>query len=328
MGDLWWTPERALLWSWVVTCGIQGSCFLIAAKCKFDKITDFAGSMNFIIIALMSLIIGDWYSARQIILVAEVLICRFELAIFLLMRVLKRGKDDRFDEVREHFCRFFGFWVFQAIWAWTCTAPAVLACAMPADAPLDYRDFVGIAVFVVGVSMQFLADYQKSEFRANPANKGKFCDVGIWSWSRHPNYWGEILIWTGIFVGSLAATDNSIIWAGLMSPLYTLLILLGFSGAPIAESESNKRYGRGANAEAYAEWRRATSPIVVMPQCLYRVLPGAVRLLCCCEFPCYAAGSTDVENPLGAEAAEKATYDGGEALHGEGDAAKGEAPRA
>lgn len=175
----WWTPEAALLWTWVVTVGIQGTCFLIAASCKFDKITDFAGSMNFIIIAVMSLVIGEHFSARNLLLVAYVVVSRLELAIFLLMRVLKRGKDDRFDEVREHFCRFFAFWAFQAIWAWSVTAPVVLSCAAPADAPLGAADFVGLALFVAGMLIQFVADYQKSQFRANKDNKGRICDVCV-----------------------------------------------------------------------------------------------------------------------------------------------------
>mmetsp|Transcript_19178 Transcript_19178/g.44672 ORF Transcript_19178/g.44672 Transcript_19178/m.44672 type:complete len:336 (+) Transcript_19178:80-1087(+) len=296
-GD-WWTPETALLWTGVVTIGIQGSCFLVAASCKFDKITDFAGSMNFVAIALMSLFIGGHYSARNLLLVAYVCVSRFELALFLLMRVLKRGKDDRFDEVREHFCRFLAFWVFQALWAWTVTSPVVLSCAANADADLEAADYVGLALFVNGLLVQFVADYQKSKFRADAANRGRICDVGIWKWSRHPNYWGEILMWWGVFVGTLASGMGSDTWLGLMSPGFTMLILLGGTGMPVAENESIKRYGQGHGAQAFWEYRNQTSPLITVPPALYLALPHPLRVLCCCEFGCYGSKPESSENPL------------------------------
>lgn len=108
-------------------------------------------------------------------------------------------------------------------------------------------------------------------------------------------------MWWGAFVGTLASGLGSDTWIGLISPGFTMLILLGGTGMPVAELESIKRYGRGKAADKFWEYREQTSPLVTLPPCLYKALPGLVKALCCCEFGCYGRRGADTANPLATE---------------------------
>ena len=124
------------------------------------------------------------------------------LSGFLLFRIIKTGKDDRFDEMRDKFFSFLGFWVFQMVWVWSVSlpvtilnSPAVLGFNQPAFG--TGRDIAGVILWVLGFFLESVSDVQKYRFRSNPDNKGKVCDVGLFSWSRHPNYFGEIIMQFG-----------------------------------------------------------------------------------------------------------------------------------
>jgi steroid 5-alpha reductase family enzyme len=157
-----------------------------AQSFQFDKITDFAGSANFVILAVLTLCCGGQYHPRQIAVTAMLCVSRIELAIFLLWRVIKRGRDARFDEVRTKFFPFLIFWIFQILWVYGVSISVVFVNTAFNKAPLGVLDYVGIGIFTLGFGVQVVADFQKYGFRANPANKGKLCDIGVWGISRHP----------------------------------------------------------------------------------------------------------------------------------------------
>ena len=121
------------------------------------------------------------------------------LSGFLLFRIIKTGKDDRFDDKRDKFFSFLGFWVFQMIWVWTVSLPVTV---LNSPNVTKYRqpnfgtgrDIAGVILFVIGFLMESVSDIQKYMFRSKPENKGKVCDVGLFVWTRHPNYFGEIII--------------------------------------------------------------------------------------------------------------------------------------
>ena len=185
----------------LVTIALQLACFVVAYTLQFDKITDFAGSGNFVLVALLTFFLGGAgamqggaaLSARAAIMTALVCASRVELAAYLLYRVLARGKDERFDAIRLNFVPFLVFWIFQMLWVWGVSLPVIFVNSDTARAPLGAADGAGIAMWVVGFALQIAADVQKNGFRSNPQNAGKWCDVGVWKWSRHPNYFGEIL---------------------------------------------------------------------------------------------------------------------------------------
>ena len=185
----------------LVTVALQLVCFFIAYLLQFDKITDFAGSGNFVLLALLTFFVGGsgWaaggaaLNARAAILTALVVVTRVELALYLLYRVLMRGKDERFDAIRLNFVPFLVFWIFQMVWVWGVCLPVIFVNTEVSRAPLGAADGVGIAMWAIGFVVQIVADVEKNTFRSNPANSGKCCDIGLWKWSRHPNYFGEIL---------------------------------------------------------------------------------------------------------------------------------------
>lgn len=121
------------------------------------------------------------------------------LSGFLLFRILKTGKDDRFDDKRDKFFPFLGFWVFQMLWVWTVSLPVTLLnspnVTMYQQPKFGTgRDIAGVILFAIGFFMESFSDIQKYNFRSRPENKGKVCDVGLFVWTRHPNYFGEIII--------------------------------------------------------------------------------------------------------------------------------------
>lgn len=139
------------------------------------------------------------HHARQILVSIFIMLWGARLSGFLLFRILKTGKDDRFDEIRDKFLSFLGFWVFQMVWVWTVSLPVtVLNSPNVTKYPQpDFgtgRDIAGVILFAIGFVMESVSDVQKYLFRSEPANKGKVCDVGFFTWTRHPNYFGEIIM--------------------------------------------------------------------------------------------------------------------------------------
>ena len=114
----------------LVTVGMQLSFFAVANGCKFDLVTDFAGSTNFVLLAVLTLCLQGGYGVRAVIVTALLCVSRLYLAFFLLLRVCKRKKDARFDEVRGNCLAFFGFWVYQMFWVFLCSLPVIYVNAM------------------------------------------------------------------------------------------------------------------------------------------------------------------------------------------------------
>ena len=203
---------------------------------------------------------------------------RAELAAYLLYRVLKRGKDARFDEMRGNLLVFSIFWVFQAVWAWGVSLPVIFVNTdSAANVPLDGRDTAGIVMAVTGFLIETVSDLQKDRFRSDKKNAGRVCDIGFWRWSRHPNFFGEILLWWGIWLHGVPVYETSAAGWGyftLVSPLLTMLLLLLVSGMPTAEGHNQKRFMKNAADKArFLTYRKATSPVLPFPSFLYRAMP-------------------------------------------------------
>jgi len=126
------------------------------------------------------------------------------LSGFLLFRILKTGKDDRFDDKRDKFFPFLGFWVFQMLWVWTVSLPVtVLNSPNVTQYPQpDFgtgRDIGGVVLYGIGIIMESVSDIQKYRFKSNTSDKSAICDKGFFAWTRHPNYFGEIIIQFGTY---------------------------------------------------------------------------------------------------------------------------------
>jgi steroid 5-alpha reductase family enzyme len=163
---------------------------------------DFAGGTNFVVLAIITLAFSGHHNARQIVCSLFIMVWGARLSAFLLFRILKTGKDDRFDDKRDKFFPFLGFWVFQMIWVWTVSLPVTVlnspnVTQYPQPAFGTGRDIAGVVLYAIGMIMESVSDVQKYLFRARESDKSAICDKGFFSWTRHPNYFGEIIIQFG-----------------------------------------------------------------------------------------------------------------------------------
>ncbi|XP_033127225.1 uncharacterized protein LOC117124981 [Anneissia japonica] len=230
--------------------GIQCGLFAIAAVLKTEKFYDLAGSGTFIFLALQSLRWGGHYYLRQKIQTGLVAAWGCRLGLYLFSRVMAAGQDRRFNKVRDNPKVFFFYWTVQAVWVFATLLPTLILNAESKDQVIGIRDYVGWGMWVVGFLMETVADRQKSVFRADPENAGNFITSGLWSICRHPNYFGEILLWTGLFISSSSVMSGRQ-YISALSPMFVWFLLSRVSGVPILERQGMRKWG---NDPRYLEY--------------------------------------------------------------------------
>uniref|UniRef100_A0A2N9IMP7 Uncharacterized protein n=1 Tax=Fagus sylvatica TaxID=28930 RepID=A0A2N9IMP7_FAGSY len=268
----------------IVTVAYQLFFFIVTALLKFDKVTDFAGSTNFVIIAILTLVLKGTWHFRQIVLTLLVVIWGLRLALFLLMRILQWGEDRRFDETRNNLGKLAIFWIFQAVWVWSVSLPVTVVNASNRNPSLQAEDIIGWIIWSVGFLVEAAADQQKLVFKNSPENRGKWCNVGLWQYSRHPNYFGEIFLWWGVFVASTPVLEGAE-WLVILGPIFLTLLLLFVSGIPLLEESADKKFG---NVTGYRFYKRTTSPLIPLPPVVYGNLPSWFKTTFLFEFPFYS----------------------------------------
>ncbi|NIB38659.1 DUF1295 domain-containing protein [Pseudomaricurvus alkylphenolicus] len=220
---------------------------------------DLTGSLTYLSIIIFVLLVRDGLDARSQLLAAMVMIWAARLGSFLFMRITKDGSDHRFDEIKPDPVRFFAVWTLQGLWV-SITAAAALAAMLATDSqPLGWFAMVGIALWLLGFSLEVIADRQKRVFRATRAQTGhQFIHTGLWAYSRHPNYFGEIVLWIGV---SLIAWPVLSGWgyATLISPLFVTLLLTRVSGIPTLEQSADRKFEGNHLYDAY----KAQTPVLV-----------------------------------------------------------------
>lgn len=249
-----------LLTALIVSLGINISLFLVAYFLKTDKLTDAAYALSFMVLALFGLLSGEATTSRLLV-TAMVLTWALRLGGFLLYRIQKIGRDQRFDAWRHSFWLLGRFWVLQAITAWVVMLPVLFALSK-SNIDMHVLIFLGIAIWLGGLGLESVADLQKFRFSQNPRNKNKWIAEGVWSWSRHPNYFGEMTIWVGMYIAvflSLTGVEKVI---GLASPLFIIGILLFATGIPILEKKADERWGSN---KAYQDYKKRTSILIPSP---------------------------------------------------------------
>merc|ERR1719453_1192020 len=285
-----------LLLSLFITIVIQWGGFIAAYALQSENFFDLLGAANFILLGVVSLVLGETYYTRQIIATAFLVVSRGFLGGFLLFRACKRGGDARFDELKS--CPVFFFvWTYQIFWVYVVCSPVFfLNGTLEHNPALTWSDYLGMVLWGVGFLTQSTADIQKYIFRANPDNKKKFCDVGLWKYSRHPPYFGEILQWWGLFslTGAVLVGDNAWGYFTILSPLFTMFILLCSSGIPLAEGKNMARwYKNDETRDAFDDYFKSTPPLILFPPVLYRPMPLILKRVLCFELPMYAYRTTD-----------------------------------
>ncbi len=241
---------------------IQWLVFVPSYALRTERFFDLTGSVTYLTVVTAAAVLSPPPTARSALLWTLVVIWAARLGSFLFSRVRKAGNDSRFDDLKSSFVRFSNVWTLQGLWV-SLTAAAALAAITSGTAAegLDAFAFAGLALWLVGFGTEAVADAQKRRFRADPANHGRFISSGLWAWSRHPNYFGEIVLWTGITLIALPALAG---WqlVTLISPVFVYLLLTRISGIPLLEKSADSRWGGEPDYERY---KRLTPVLVPAP---------------------------------------------------------------
>jgi steroid 5-alpha reductase family enzyme len=241
---------------------IQWIAYIPAFIFKTEKFYDLTGSLTYIaaiLFALYSTNNSESLDPGSLIIGAAIIIWAARLGSFLFMRVRKDNKDGRFDSIKTSFSQFFMTWTLQGMWVFICSSAALVAIANPANnVDINSVFILGLALFILGFAVEIIADNQKSAFRAIPENKDSFINEGLWARSRHPNYFGEITLWTGITVMGIS-TFEGMNYIALFSPIFTYLLLNYVSGVRMVEYRGNKKWG---HIEEYQTYQKETPKLI------------------------------------------------------------------
>ena len=238
---------------------INWAVFVPSNAAKTEHYFDLTGSATYVMVTAVALLLSDDLDARAVIVGAMVFVWALRLGSFLFRRVRRDGRDGRFDEIKVNPLRFFMTWTLQGLWV-LLTAACALAIITGMDRePIGWIGIVGIAVWLGGFAIEVVSDRQKSAFKRDPANRGRFISSGLWAWSRHPNYFGEIVLWTGIAVIALPVLSGWR-WVSLISPFFVALLLIRVSGIPMLEARAEKRWGDDEEYQRYVE----KTPVLVL----------------------------------------------------------------
>jgi len=240
---------------------IQWLAFIPAYVFRTEKFYDLTGGITYLTVITVALFLSTNMDNRSLLLTGIIAVWAIRLASFLFMRIRAAGEDRRFREIKQSFARFLLTWTLQGLWVAFSLAAALAAITSTVRKELDAFAVIGFLVWLFGFAFEVIADSQKSAFNANAANKGKFIHTGLWAWSRHPNYFGEIVLWIGVTIIALPILQGWQ-WATLISPIFIILLLTRISGIPLLEKRADEKWGGQPDYEAY---KAGTSVLVPMP---------------------------------------------------------------
>ncbi len=237
--------------------GINWLVFVPSAIAKSDKFYDATGALTYLSVTALAcyatLTAKGELDTRAIVIAAMVAIWCVRLGTFLFIRIqAKGGSDSRFEKIRKSPSRFLAAWTLQALWVILTASAAMAAITAEEPQPIGVLFWVGAAIWVIGMGFETIADAQKSAFKAKDKNDGDFIDVGLWNWSRHPNYFGEITLWTGILVMAIPVLDG-LAWLTIISPIFVYVLLTRISGINLQEEQAKERWGDDPDYRKYRE---------------------------------------------------------------------------
>ena len=247
---------------------IQWIFFIHSYLFQTENYFDLIGSITFISIIISAFIIMNLNDLRSIVLFSLIIIWALRLGLFLFFRVKAKGFDNRFTSIKTDFINLFFVWNLQGMWILITISPALIGLLSIEKASMGILGYIGVSVWIIGFLIEIIADYQKIIFKSKKENKMKFINSGLWGWSRHPNYFGEIMIWFGI---TIIAIPVLIGWQfmSLLSPIFVSILLIKISGIPILEKNNHERWG---NDSVYLNYLKTTPVLVPIPKKIIRSL--------------------------------------------------------
>jgi len=240
---------------------IQWLTFIPAYLYHTEKFYDLAGSLTYITVLGLAVVMTPEVDARSYLLAGITSIWAVRLGIFLFLRIRTIGEDRRFREIKKSFPRFLLAWTLQGLWISFSLAAALATITSTLKLELELYAALGTFLWLTGFLIEIIADKQKSNFNAIPRNKGKFIQTGLWAWSRHPNYFGEIVLWVGVAVIAFPVLRGWQ-WVTLLSPLFITILLTRISGIPTLEEHADKKWGR---QDEYETYKARTSILIPFP---------------------------------------------------------------
>jgi len=230
---------------------------------KNAAVVDVGWGLGFILLCVQYIIHGAGFNLRSTICFVMIFLWGMRIVLYLLKRFsAEKEEDKRYKKIRKEFggaawFKFLFIFEFQAALEMIIGIPLLIVSLNPAPG-LSAVEISGIIIFAAALLGETLSDEQLHSFKQDPVNKGKVCDIGLWQYSRHPNYFFELMIWVGIFVFSLGSPMG---WAGIVSPLVMFYLLMYVSGVPLAEEQSLLSRG-----DAYRKYQKTTSIFFPMPK--------------------------------------------------------------
>ena len=258
--------DRAGTLSVFALCGalafaVNWLAFIPAALTQTERYYDLTGGITYITVTVVAVLLSGALDLRATLVAAMVMFWSLRLATFLFRRISRDGKDSRFDDIKNRPLRFFMAWTLQGLWVLLTAAAALAIITGGVREPLGAVGIVGIIIWSIGILIEIVADRQKSNFKNDPDNAGKFINVGLWAWSRHPNYFGEIVLWTGMAIIAVPVLQGWQ-WATLISPVFVTFLLTRVSGVPLLEEKADERWGGQDDYELY---KRKTPVLILKP---------------------------------------------------------------
>ena len=250
-----------LLYALGLSVVINLAMFLVAFKKQTDKLTDISYAITFVVLALYAMVFSGAIITSKWILYAMIVIWASRIGTFLYVRISKIGKDKRFDDRRSDFKKFLSFWMLQAFTVWVVLLGS-LEFIYDGVEPIMGFMVAGFIIWAIGLLIESVADFQKFQFAQKKANKNKWISTGLWKYSRHPNYFGEMMVWFGIYVFVVSGLEGTAQYIAMASPLFITFLLLFVSGVPLLEKSADKKWGKD---KEYLKYKKSTSIIVPYP---------------------------------------------------------------
>jgi len=226
--------------------------FIPAYVFKTEKFYDLTGTISYISIVLYVLLSSTdgIINYGNIILSSLIIMWTLRLGTFLFIRIKKAGEDKRFREIKKSFSWFFMAFTISGMWVSICAICALTGISNGIE--LTGVTYIGIVIFIIGFALEIISDNQKTNFRKIEYNKDKFITTGLWKYSRHPNYLGEIVLWTGVAIISYSSLEAYQMFT-LVSPIFTYILLVKVSGINLLEKSGEKKWGHLESYKSYKE---------------------------------------------------------------------------